>query len=380
LQDFKGTFPSYCYYATLSLQSSTVIIMKLFSSSVILVFCALSCVGAERGFRNRLSTTSDSLPAAPKANKLRNLQKKGGKKDCTGVVTGIITSCEAFITTPGRYVLEDDLKCAANETGIIVDGAFDVNIDCQGHTIRADKEAPGFFGIGVGGRSSDITIANCKVRRFFNGLLGDISGFDDLTVRSSSFKQNFVGMNLFGSSSFPSATIFDSKFDENVEGILADDTDTTYISSSASNNEFSGVFLFDINRQASVTFLDVMTNDNGSAGIFTPQNSTISVISSKACGNGALDLDLDFTVTTQENTCDTSFPLETLAGIPVCECPCKGGKSSGSKQAAAAGNTGTVDIAATTTPLTKEEVLEQMKAQYRGNDVSAASTYFGSRL
>lgn len=294
------------------------------------------------------------------------------------MVTGIITSCETVITDPGRYILEDDLNCGPNEVGISVEGASDVNIDCQGHYIRGDKEVPGSWGILVGGGSSDVTIANCKVRRFFNGLLGGISGFTDLTVRSSSFKQNFVGMNLFGSDTpSASATIFDSKFDENGDGILADDTDTTYISSSANKNEFDGIVLFDINRQASVTFLDMMTNENGDSGIITPLETTVSVISSKSCGNGIYDLALGVAATAQENTCDIADPLETAAGIPICECPCKGGKGK-SPDSEAAGDDGTTNIATTPVP-PREELLEQLTAKHRGSDVSAASAFNGTR-
>jgi hypothetical protein len=82
--------------------------------------------------------------------------------------------CETVITDPGRYILEDDFNCGPNEVGIVVNGESDVNIDCQGHTIRGDKDAPGSFGISVENSAADVTMANCKVLCFLDGLHGDI--------------------------------------------------------------------------------------------------------------------------------------------------------------------------------------------------------------
>jgi hypothetical protein len=336
-----------------------------FSASVILAIIALSCVHAENGLRNRL-VSSDTAQ--------RKLGKKDGKKDCITDDAIVIDRCDYIITTPGRYILEDDLKCMAEQNGIIVGGPVqDVYIDCQDNSIIGDKATTSpttailiVFGV------TDVTIANCKGRFFRDGLLA-IAGWTGLTITGSTFKYNTEnGMELFGNTipMEPKSilTVIDSKFSENgSKGINSEDVDGTFISTVANKNLDTGIRIREDAFVTINTFVDVTTNDNGDGGIVSNTGMDVNVIGSTACNNQLVDpnayddLDLDITATAHANTCDSSFPEEIL-GIPICECSCKGGSSPSLEAMAAVGDAAvsnsTVAVSNNTIP-TKDKDKEE---------------------
>jgi hypothetical protein len=252
----------------------------------------------------------------------------GGKKgDCTDGAM-VISDCNTFLGS-GRYVLDRNLNCGLGEFGIaILDD--DVHLDCQGNKIRGR----GPFGIGVSD-AEDITVSNCDVSGFFNGLQADTSGgfWTDLTVRDSSFTNNIrAGMDLEGDFLNPSeVTVVSSKFNENGNenalegvGVVSTNVEGTFYSSTMNDNNGFVTAGFVAFGSGERTLVDVTASGNfGGPGIAGGVIPTVNVINSIACMNF---LDMLFVETAQANTCDSSMPPDANS-FKVCQCTCDGGPS-----------------------------------------------------
>jgi hypothetical protein len=142
-------------------------------------------------------------------------------------------------------------------------------------------------------------------------------------------------MGIIGNAQNPgefSVTVIGSQFNENGgDGVEVQAIDGTFISSQMNRNSGSLQAGFYEDIPSFLNLIDITTNNNGDAGIYTQFDSqSLEIIRSTACFNDAFDgspeyndIDANEDVVTQGNTCDTSAPDESN-GLLICECPCPG--------------------------------------------------------
>jgi hypothetical protein len=266
----------------------------------------------------------------------RTLQGKrgGGKKgsvsdgDCIDD-TVEITSCGNTIRDSGRYVLTRDLTCADGQFGILIE-ADDVHLDCQDFDFLGFVPATNFANGIVVNSAAHVTVANCGAENFHDGLLAGVS-WTDLTVRSSSFNNNFSsGMTLVGDVDTPvEFTVVDSTFNGNgnIEfgvGIRSLYARGTVYFSTMNNNLGNGLTN---SETGALTLVDVEAVGNANHGLFANVDSTLNIINSRACSNSNNDIFQDSVaqgLIVQATTCDESTP-ETIGGLSVCQCSCEVG-------------------------------------------------------
>ena len=264
---------------------------------------------------------------------------KKGDTDCTKDFTVLSGPCPISIVESGRYVLEEDLICGQDLSGIKIK-ANDVLLDCKNNQITGSA---GEFTVGIDVSGSEhVTVTNCNVRQFYSGLYANeffcIGRWRDLVVENSAFNQNaFEGMQLGGSSGESVVTVVGSQFNNNgAYGVSLQSVSGTFISSEMNGNlgtmDFEGIGFREFGTTSDfLKLIDVTTNQNGAGGIINSQDTKIEIIKSTACDNDAApeikvlgDMALGNNAVTQGNTCDTSFPNDRK----ICECTCNGGSKS----------------------------------------------------
>jgi hypothetical protein len=296
--------------------------MKLSATTLSFVLGASSLVDAS----NKRSTTA--LKYNDQENTVeRTLQGKkgGGKKggvsdgDCVDDAMKI-TSCGETITDPGRYILTTNLMCNDGQDGIIIE-ADDVHLDCQDFDFLGFVPTNIAKGIVVNS-ANHVTVANCGAENFLYGLQA-VGLWTDLTVRSSSFNNNFEsGMTLGRETIAPADfTVVDSTFNGNGNGdtgygITSIGARGTVYFSTMNNNLVDGLLAFG----GALTLVDVEADGNGNRGLIADGGATLHVINSRACSNG--DKDIVNPTTAQANTCGSSDPTD-IGVLPVCQCLCE---------------------------------------------------------
>jgi hypothetical protein len=222
--------------------------------------------------------------------------------------------------TSGRYILPEDLQCPADQYGIVIE-ANDVFLDCQDHTVTGDVSgSTPTIGIRIFG-SSDVTITNCHVSNFFDGLAA--SGFGgNILIGDSSFDQNSYGAVIFPRNvgTVGTVVIVNSHFDNNKGYGMELQSGVSIISSTAIGNIQGGVVALANN----VLVWDSEFSNNGSEGLFfdAALGAQGSVVKSIVCGNNGVDVATP--TISQAVTCATTFPTD-IGDNQVCQCPCSSG-------------------------------------------------------
>jgi hypothetical protein len=108
-----------------------------------------------------------------------------------------ITSLPYSIPAPGAYCLAHDLSTAQQTGGSILIDASNVVLDCNGHTIANTYANNGTMGIATSGRSG-ITVANCGVTGFYQGIVFSIETTNS-TIRGNTIrKSSWAGIVSWG--------------------------------------------------------------------------------------------------------------------------------------------------------------------------------------
>jgi hypothetical protein len=333
-----------------------------FSQAVLIFFLGACCIptrivnaSIDENSKADIPTTSQIHRSLQKKKSNSNPKKgnngkggkKGGNKDCNeGVAPLVTTACPIIINSPGRYVLPDDVQCAADEDGIVIN-ANDVHVDCQDHTITGDVVNYSPLGIFVQEGSSDVTVTNCHATKFEGGIFVD-GATGNIFITDSSFNGNRGIGGLFSSRLGSTLTILSSHFDQN--GVNSDeifgrgldiqgDVGTASIISSSANGNFeNGLGVFFNNK---VSIWDSEFSNNAIFGVIAGDipgfpEPVVSLVKSVVCNNNAVDGPFFFDIfnpsIAQAVTCDTSDP-EEIGDNPVCQCSCprkySGGSSAG---------------------------------------------------
>lgn len=210
------------------------------------------------------------------------------------------------VLTHGITLFYDLLNC---EDGLIV-GADGITIDCNGHTISGRGSENGHEGIAVFNWVSNITIKNCKIKNFRDGI-AIINSYNNVIFNNEIFNsENGVFLHK------PSHNLLkNNKIHNNEYGILlennyfpwGDGINNTLTDNEIYSNIRGGLF----SRVIQTSFQNNQIRDNSEYGIKFLYSDENSLLSNTICSNN-YDVKCEFSsitqstqnrITTMENSC-----------------------------------------------------------------------------
>ncbi len=146
----------------------------------------------------------------------------------------VVNSCSCILGVPGDYTLDSDLHYSDYSDCIdLYSGASGSTLDCQGHSITG---VPG-MGQGIALWSNNITVRNCNLANFSNGIVA-------FTTHGSSIIGNNVSSTDYGISLWSSSTndtIAGNNASFNIFGItLSSSSGNNFTDNIAMNNTATG--------------------------------------------------------------------------------------------------------------------------------------------
>ncbi len=145
----------------------------------------------------------------------------------------VVSSCGCVLTVPGDYTLGSDLNYT--DYGDCIDinpGASGATLDCHGHSVTGSEN-----GQGIVINANDVTVRNCNVANFSNGIVSYTS--DGSSIIGNNATLNGYGMGLYG---FTNGTVRDNIVRFNSYGISLgsanDNNFTDNVVTTNTNNDF----------------------------------------------------------------------------------------------------------------------------------------------
>jgi parallel beta-helix repeat protein len=167
-----------------------------------------------------------------------------------------ISDCTELNTTYGIYNLTADITNSANSTCMNIT-ADNVTLDCQGHTIDG-TDASSTNGIYAKLRTN-ITIKNCVVTDWFEGILFEVSSSSNLTNITSN--SNYYGIEFYQSNSntLSNATVKSNSFGITLNSAYSDKIKDSIIQD---NIEY-GIYLYSAGSAgANLIYNNLFNNTN----------------------------------------------------------------------------------------------------------------------
>jgi len=165
-----------------------------------------------------------------------------------------ISACNYDTTGVDTYLLSSDLTCSAGVNGILIDEAG-ATLDCQGHTIK--DGGAGTTGIYV--TANDITIQNCYITNFDDGIQSDALRTN--IIENKIYSNLVRGIYVTSNSGFIYKNDIYDQSGSSDSGIhLSGDNNKIY-NNSLINNDI-GINLFpSSNNNITDTYISSITND-----------------------------------------------------------------------------------------------------------------------
>lgn len=118
------------------------------------------------------------------------------KQACT-----FVSSVSYYISAPGHYCMDMDISTDPSQQGgigVLIDSS-DVLMDCMGHEIAGDAGTRSDTGIRATSGLHNVTIQNCKLTHFDNGINVDGFGNQDIRLLNNHVKNSTqVGIRAGG--------------------------------------------------------------------------------------------------------------------------------------------------------------------------------------